>query len=77
MSLEFENDPDKEMDPETTRVPPIVNSIRSLNISLSILIYEDRLTKEDLEWFSKDELYEIKCHSMRPEIALEAAKLCA
>lgn len=54
---------------------PTVSKMRSLNIGLSILIYEDILKVKELEQFTEDELDEIRIHSTRECIKKGATKL--
>lgn len=49
--------------------------MRTLNISLSILIYEDLLPIEELKHFNRQELEDIKIHCTRECIKKEATRL--
>jgi len=69
------NDFNEEEDPESGRVPSIVSKIRSFNIGLGVMIYENHLSLDDLHWFSTAELYEISVRTFRPELASEASRL--
>ncbi len=55
--------------------PVVVQQIRSTNSRLGILLYEEKLTIDDLTWFTKQELREIYCRSTRQEIVQKAHEL--
>jgi hypothetical protein len=60
---------------ENESVPWIVKQMRSLNIGLSSLIYENKLKVADLHWFTKQELIEIKHRINDKELLQEIARL--
>lgn len=55
--------------------PVIVSEMRSLNMGLSILVYENKLKLKDLKHFSRDELDLIRTHTTIESIKKRATLL--